>query len=72
MVGIVTEEIKREIRARLALKGMTQQQLAEQLDMHPTTLSRMMAGENVGTLDRWKEVLRAVGLRLKVEVVDEL
>ena len=71
MVGIVTNEIKREIRARLALKGMTQQQLAEQLNIHPTTLSRMMARENVGTIGKWKEVLRAVGLRLKVEAVDE-
>ena len=70
MVAIVTDEIKRQIRARLALKDMTQQQLAEQLGMHETTLSRMMAGDNVGTIERWKEVLRAVGLRLKVEVID--
>lgn len=65
-----TDEIKRKMRARLALKGSNQRQLAQQLGIHETALSRIVTGGRSVTMDRWEEILQPLGLSLKVEVVD--
>lgn len=66
--GLINDEIKTAIRAGIAQQGKTQREFSESLGIHPTQLSKMMAGNNVGTLERWKQVLEAVGLRLTVKV----
>lgn len=66
MSATVTDDIRREIRAQLARKEMTQGELAQRLGIHEVQLSRMMTGKSEGTVSRWKEILEALGLELTV------
>lgn len=62
----MTDQIRREIRAQLARRGMTQGEFVErELSFGEVQFSRMMAGSSEGSVKAWKEVFEKLGLELK-------
>jgi hypothetical protein len=63
----MTEQIRREVKAQLARKGMTQQKFAEkELSFGEVQFSRMMAGSSEGSVKAWREIFEKLDLELFV------
>jgi hypothetical protein len=64
----MTDQIRREIRAQLARRGMTQGEFVErELSFGEVQFSRMMAGSSEGSVKAWREVFDKLGLELFVK-----
>ena len=56
------EKMKREIRAGLAQKGMTQAQLAKELSISTNSLSRKLNGVRAFRLDEAQKIIEILGV----------
>jgi transcriptional regulator with XRE-family HTH domain len=65
--AFMTDQIRREIRAQLARKGLTQGEFAEQLSFSEVQLSRMMSGKSEGSVGAWKEIFEKLDLEQYVK-----
>lgn len=64
----MTNQIRREIKAQLARKGITQQVFADsELSFGEVQFSRMMSGKSEGSVKAWKEIFEKLGLELVVK-----
>lgn len=68
----MTEQIRREIRAQLARRGLTQAEFVKsELSLSEVQFSRMMAGSSEGSVKAWKEIFERLGLEVVVQVKGE-
>lgn len=58
---------KQVIRARLKEKGWDQSELARQLGLSSTTVSRVLSGPMLRSGSQWPAVLNALGLELVIQ-----
>lgn len=64
----MTQQIRREIRAQLARRGLTQAEFVKsELSFGEVQFSRMMAGSSEGSVKAWKEIFERLGLELSVQ-----
>jgi hypothetical protein len=68
----MTDQIRREVKAQLARRGMTQQEFAEkELSFGEVQFSRMMSGSSEGSVKAWREVFEKLGLELVAKAQGE-
>ena len=63
----VNKEIRRQIKALMKERGISQEQLAEQIGMRRTNLNQMLNAET-DIPQRWQDIFNALGKKL--ELVD--
>jgi transcriptional regulator with XRE-family HTH domain len=56
-------------RAELARRGMTQYELAVKAGMSPKHVSGVLSGSVNASVDKWGDILRAIGIELDVEMI---
>jgi len=59
------KDIGRKIKEFRSLKGMTQAELAESVEMHEKQISRIEAGVHFPTFDNFVKILDALGVEMK-------
>jgi len=63
----MTTDAKNAVRAVLAAKGMTQNDLARQLGKHAAAISRTLNSDIVDSRSDWPAILDALGLEIVVQ-----
>jgi predicted XRE-type DNA-binding protein len=61
-VAIVNERIRREVRALLKERGLSQQQLADLTEIERPNINAMLNGKVGKMPDRWEKVFEALGV----------
>lgn len=70
MLVTMTEPVRREIRAQLKRRGLTQKVFAHGLSFSEVQLSRMMSGATEGSVKSWQEICDKLGLEITVKAVE--
>ncbi|GGK90957.1 helix-turn-helix domain-containing protein [Deinococcus radiotolerans] len=60
----MNESVLNAVRIEVERRGLTHQQLADQLDMPRSQVSRMLTGKSGRIPDGWVALLQALGLEL--------
>lgn len=66
----VNKEIRRQIKAEMKERGISQEQLAEQIGMRRTNLNQMLNAET-DIPQRWQDIFNALGKRLVLVDAEE-
>ena len=65
-MGIVTDELRAELRAELARRRIKHKDLAAELGMSRTYLSNLLNGQRGQLTDKWQRLLDHLDLELVV------
>lgn len=63
--------IRQRIRARMAERGLTQAELARQLEIKPPSLAQVLSGRRGRIPESLLDVLTALDLRIELVAVEE-
>ena len=69
-MNAMTDPIRQEIRLQLVRLHRSQADLAKQLGVSRTYLSRLLSGTQDGSVDLWRRILDELGLELTVKTKD--
>ena len=58
----MTKELGQRIRAERVLKGLTQEELAERADLHPTYIGQVERGEKSLTIASLEKIVEGLGI----------
>lgn len=72
MVIAVNENVKEAVIVQLHRKRMTRRQLAQQIGMNETYLSRLLNGDRDGGREAWEKILVALDLELTAIPKDQV
>lgn len=63
----MNEDVRSAVKAAMKERGLTQEQVAEELGVDRVYVTRMLSGSVSETPRRWEDLLKLLGLRLTVE-----
>jgi transcriptional regulator with XRE-family HTH domain len=63
----VNQEVRKQVKAAMKAKGLTQQALADELGVKRVYVNRMLSGDTSNVPGRWSDLLTLLGLELTVK-----
>jgi transcriptional regulator with XRE-family HTH domain len=66
-MSVMTNEIRKAVKVKLAEREMTQEQLAEKVSITRQQLSRMMQGKSALVPKSWQDIFDELGFELTLK-----